>query len=928
MKMKLKQIIRGTTYPIRASWSFIHNTPDYLVDGALNSFGFMNQQQKKVRLNGVKPLRLHGVQSRDIGPERMDSLLERLTEYASAETDDLGNDLSELGRFSEYLMFDTVANQFSVIGDNEVPNLSSLLDTVNEQLSGYRDLTIIVEPDNTSLALINRDDYFGKKLARSVIKDRKVKRDLSNALKQGDFLVVDGKHIELVGTSQYSSGLQAWFNYFTNPNLGHLIQQEETAIKEHQEVADSNDIAIGTARGNLRGVKNVTFFVGGAYLASHAAILGAKNLGIDVNPSIVNAVNSAAVVLASYIPSYNEVAEIAGEIDVEQILKIQTAYKVGKEKGDLTLYRRLAADVSSEQTFQQYQIDGWLLASGNTLAMAASGNLDNPAIFATTMSMQVSANNWLGNIAMWVKNHYGPVLRERRREFVAKNPEAIRYFGLEAIVDPIATDEYEDLRRLNEDILQYLPKADGTNAIEQVPESVQKLRQEISDEVDRYVNSYMEEFNQYSSAKKQRKIITLVLGDQAKRLGPFLFNKSKSLAKEVLTSYRLAPYALNKSKDLGQTLLNNVGFGNRDVDSVDQGIEKIVKPNFLYRVKNVIVDVPKSLGLPTPWPYPLPTPIAYSDLRPSEGSFFNRSFPFYNVAVPLGFLGMFIAIGSSDFSPADALKNTEINNMIDALKLTFAGVAFQGLITAVGAADTAGAAFLAALEIPSDAARKAKSWFKGSHAKSAYNAIFGKNSDVVYDIPIDSRSIQDQTSDLLAPQYQASIHNKISEIAAKGYEMIPTDRLKRLYNAVVQDNIIGHLSGILNPTRALEELDNSLTLQRTYRNGLLDRTRVTAIRQPGQDSFRLYSNRDLGENLERYRVPSEIKDFDRMEPGLVTGNNYIGPLELYRRNLERTEPGLLSMETAIASLLSYKETVGNHIKTLREKIPFIGGGKG
>jgi len=333
------------------------------------------------------------------------------------------------------------------------------------------------------------------------------------------------------------------------------------------------------------------------------------------------------------------------------------------------------------------------------------------------------------------------------------------------------------MRSLNPKILEHLQRDEVGQVEEGVSEDVQRFRQEISDEVNRHVEAYMEKFNQLSEGKQKSKIMRLVVGDQLQRL-----------------------YHSARDKLIGT---------NNHENHIEQNVEKIEKSNLSYRLKSVFIDGPRSIGLPVPLPY--------KSLRIPSGSYFNRAFPFYNVVVPLGFLGLFAAIGSSNFSPVDTVNNTNVENIIDALYVGAAGIIAQGAIIASGAADTAGAALSAAWETIADQGRKGIKWVGGNHSKVIYDAIEGKNGAVMYEIPlIETESPRDQIAELLAPTFK--------------------DRK-------------------LRSTKTLQELDDSFIFQYSLGNKLpINQTPVTAVKQPGQDVFRLYSNLDLGEHLAQYKI--------------------------------------------------------------------------
>ena len=680
----------------------------------------------------------------------------------------LSKNLDELRGHSSQLSFDTKFRQFSLGEGIKDTRVKSLIEKVNTQLEYTSDLTVISDPGHIVESLTGREDYVGKRLAPSFLRSESVRDDLVESLRSGNFLVVGPNNVRLGGKNP-NSALNSYFDYFTTPTLEELVVRQREALEQDKEVAVASQIGIDTARGNLRGAKNVVKYVSTAYFLVNSAILAAQSAGVDINPDIVKKLNLAAIVAASYIPSYNEVAEIAGGINVEQIARMRFAYSVGREKGDLSMYRRMAATLSSEQTFQQYQIDGWIGASAHTLYEALAGNLDDPAIFAITMSLQVSANNWLGSIAMWLENHYSNFLRERKREWVKEHPESIRYFGIDAVVSPGASDEYQDLNKLNPEIVKYLSKDGAVSSEEKVPEGLTKIRDEIRQEVNERVEAYMEEFGKLNKGQKQRKIIRLVLEDQGKRLTHAFSDK----------------------------------FGRNGQDSDEKVRNGVGRPGLEYRL-NAAIDIPRSIGLPVP--------IPYKDARVPEGSFFNRSFPFYNVAVPLGFLGMFAAIGGSEFSPVKIVTETDITNLWDILYVAGVGVALQGVYTAVGAADTAGAALSAAWEVIADSTRKAKKSLLGDHAETTYHAISGKGEARSYEIPIEGTS--------------GSYERILDLLRGSGFKSVNT--------------------------KVVRDTEDSFRYDFTLKNGLRRSSLVSAMKLPGEDIARLYSSKDLGKDFLQY----------------------------------------------------------------------------
>jgi len=776
--------------------------PDVIVDGAESMGHSFAARMKQSDLDRVV--------NREVATVNINSLLDELISYTSVESDivqsrigfndslkenestaefhdpefasrpennlinwnRLATDLTQLKQSKESLRFDTVSRKFSLVGGGINPETTDLVESVNQQLEFANDVSIVTDAAHIKEALAGRTDYVGKKLAPAVVKDSIVREDLIKSIKEGNFLVVGPNYFRLGGPS-INQGLQSYFRYFTTPTLEHLLVQRQKDLQQNKEAAVAYQIGIDTARGNLRGAKNVALYVSTAYFLANAAVLAAKQFDVDINPEVVKKINLATLVIASYIPSYNEVAEIASGIDVEQIVRTKEARKKGRKHEDQSLYRRLKSNVTSEQTFQQYQIDGWIAASANTMYQAMAGNLEDPAIFALTMSLQVSANNWLGNVAMLVNNHYAPRLRERRRAYVAQHPESIKYFGVEAVVNPDAKNEIEDLRSLNPEILNHLPQ-NGANGLENaVSAELIARRERVSSEVDSEVVAYMERFNQLSKGRKQIEIIRLVVGDQMQSVYDSAIGKVKGLIHKTQTKDR---------KD------------------------KVQKPNFGYRLKSIFVDGPMSVGLPIPVPY--------KKLRLPEGSFFNRSFPFYNVAVPIAFLGGFALLGASEASPINIVSKTQINTLMDAVYVAFAGIAAQGVYIATGAGDTAGAAFGAAAEVNVEAGRRGKSHLLSEHRQVIYNAPSGKGGAVMYEIPIDNSFTRpyDQIDSLL--------------------RLVPSKSRK--------ENV-------------LEDLDESFVYKMTLRNGIGRKILLTAVRRPGEESFRLYSDKDLGQDFSRYR---------------------------------------------------------------------------
>ena len=776
--------------------------PDVIVDGAESMGHSFAARMRQSDLDRVV--------NREVATATMDSLLHELINYTSVESEivqsriifneslkedevtaefydlefasrpennlsnwnRLATDLTQLKQAKESLRFDTVSRKFSLMGGGTAPETAELVARVNQQLEFANDISIVNDATHMKDALAGRTDYVGKKLAPAVVNDRVVKEDLIKYIGEGNFLVVGPNYVRLGGPS-INQELQSYFGYFTTPTLEHLLAQRHKDLQQNKQAAVAYQIGVDTIRGNLRGAKNVALYVSTAYFLVNAAVLAAKQLDVDINPEVVKKINLATLVAASYIPSYTEVAEIAGGIDVEQVVRIKEARKKGREHGDLSLYRRLKSTVTSEQTFQKYQIFGWIIASLNTIYQAMAGNLDDPAIFAATMSAQVSSNNGLAGIAMWLNNHYAPRLRERRRAYVAQHPESIKYFGVEAVVNPDSKNEYEDLISLNPKILEHLPQ-DGANRLENILSAELIARREkISSEVNSEVVAYMERFNQFSKGRKQIEIMRLVVGDQMQ-------SAYDSLSEKVKESIHKT-----RAKD---------------------GEDKVQKPSIGYRLKSIFVDGPMSVGLPIPLPY--------KKLRLPEGSFFNRAFPFYNVAVPIAFLGGFAVLGASGASPIDIVSNTQINTLMDAVYVAFAGIAAQGGYLAIGAGDTGVAALGASAEGNFEAGRRGRSHLLSEHRRAIYNAPSGKEGAVMYGIPLDKSFTR------------------------------PYDQIDSLLKSVPSKS---------RKENVLEDTDESFVYKITLKNGLGRKTHLTAVRSHGEESFRLYSDKDLGQNFSRYR---------------------------------------------------------------------------
>jgi len=341
------------------------------------------------------------------------------------------------------------------------------------------------------------------------------------------------------------------------------------------------------------------------------------------------------------------------------------------------------------------------------------------------------------------------------------------------VVNPDSKNEHEDLRSLNPKILEHLLQ-DGANRLEDILSAELIARREkISSEVNSEVVAYMERFNQLSKGRKQIDIMRLVVGDQMQSAYDSLSEKVKELIHKTQTRDR---------KD------------------------KVQMPSLGYRFKSIFVDGPMSVGLPTPLPY--------KKLRLPEGSFFNRAFPFYNLAVPIAFLGGFAVLGASGASPIDIVSNTQINTLMDIVYVALAGIAAQGGYISIGAGDTAGAAFGAAAEVNVEAGRRGRSHLLSEHRRAIYNAPNGKEGAVMYEIPLDKSFTR------------------------------PYDQIDSLLKSVPSKS---------RKENVLEDLDDSFVYKITLKNGLGRKTRLTAVRSHGEESFRLYSDKGLGQNFSRYR---------------------------------------------------------------------------
>ncbi|MBL4694739.1 hypothetical protein JKY72_05210 [Candidatus Gracilibacteria bacterium] len=451
-------------------------------------------------------------------------------------------------------------------------------------------------------------------------------------LKTEAVLVIGSDRIEIFGAYKVDerfTRIQQLLDSYINPVLASLVADFNQSLARDKEVKLAAQIGVDTAKGNLKGAINVASYVGVPFAAFKAAELIAKEHDLAMTPELVAAVNSAALIMAAWIPSYAEVAEIAGGIDRERLLKMVHSRSVGIEEGDMSYYDALRGSLSPEETFQRAQVLGWIMASMLTATTASMGLLRDPWIFGLVMSLQVSANNWIGNLAMYMESSFGPLSEDVKRKHGLIE-------GDSGEAEEIDTERYAEIPRI-------------------VQERVDTALATMADKSDFKQN-------------------VQVMSNATRLTFRALFSKSKQEKKSPTEKKGLGYY-----KDMTATAF-------------------------------------KALGLP------------FAGDHNNEKAFFARAFPKWNVIVPLVFWAMFSAVGNTDFAPAEAI-DAPVNNIRDIVSATAMGVLLQGLLTAIGAADTAGAAAAAAVEVKYCARKKAIERITGEHAHIVGQAITGEGGE-------------------------------------------------------------------------------------------------------------------------------------------------------------------------------------------------------